>query len=101
MDSGQPLALPWSGTEACTIYLQLFDGFRNKLNTPLQRVIFVAASDDPKWLRENLEDMDDLYLAEDLFEEKDRGGEYDLALLSLCNHSIIGVNRHSKKKGFM
>ena len=70
--------------------------FRKKLNTPFQQVVFVAASDDPNWLRENLEDMDDLYLAEDLFEDKKRGGEYDLALLSLCNHSIIGVKTFFK-----
>ena len=66
-----------------------------------KRVIFIAATDDEGWLKEafavEMEDFwaDDIYFAADLFSSvgirAPRAGE-DLALLSLCNHSIISVS---------
>ena len=68
-----------------------------------KRVIFIAATDDEGWLKEafavEMEDFwaDDIYFAADLFSSvgirAPRAGE-DLALLSLCNHSIISVSWH-------
>ena len=67
-----------------------------------KRVIFIAATDDKAWLKEALvaktEDFwaDDIYFAADLFSSigiKAPAAGEDLALLSLCNHSIISVSR--------
>ena len=67
---------------------------RDKFNSHLQRVIFLAASDDPYWLRANLKaDLGDLFFTADLFSSGRPSGGQDLALLSLCQHSIIGVAR--------
>ena len=42
--------------------------FRVRHNNVDQRVLFLAASDDPKWLKENLQGVDnDLYFSVDLF----------------------------------
>ena len=66
-----------------------------------KRVIFIAATDDKAWLKEafvaKTEDFwsDDIYFAADLFSSigiKAPGAGEDLALLSLCNHSIISVS---------
>ena len=40
---------------------------RSKYNTELQQVIFLAASDDPTWLKENLARNSDVNFTEDLF----------------------------------
>ena len=66
-----------------------------------KRVIFIAATDDKEWLKEafavETEDFwsDDIYFSTDLFSSvgiKAPGAGEDLALLSLCNHSIISVS---------
>ena len=42
--------------------------FRFKYNQVGQRVLFIATSDDPKWLKTNLWGVDnDLYFSADLF----------------------------------
>ena len=74
--------------------------FRRDFKNP-KRVIFIAATDDKGWLKEAFatkrEDFwsDDIYFAADLFSSvgiKAPGAGEDLALLSLCNHSIISVS---------
>ena len=64
-------------------------------------MIFIAATDDMEWLKEafavKTEDFSagDIFFSADLFSfvgiEAPGAGE-DLALLSLCNHSIISVS---------
>ena len=64
-------------------------------------MIFIAATDDMEWLKEafavKTEDFsaNDIFFSADLFSsvgiEAPGAGE-DLALLSLCNHSIISVS---------
>ena len=45
----------------------IFSTSRFKYNKVDQRVLFIATSDDPKWLKENLQGVDnDLYLSADL-----------------------------------
>ena len=67
---------------------------RDKFNSPLRRVVFLAASDDPGWLRASLNnDLEDILFTDDLFGGARPSGGQDLALLSLCHHSIIGVAR--------
>ena len=74
--------------------------FRRDFKNP-KRVIFIAATDDKAWLKKAFakesEDFwsDDIYFAADLFSSigiKAPGAGEDLALLSLCNHSIISVS---------
>ena len=64
-------------------------------------MIFIAATDDKDWLREafavKTEDFwaNDVYFSADLFSsvgiKAAKAGE-DLALLSLCDHSIVSVS---------
>ena len=62
-----------------------------------KRMIFIAATDDVEWLKKvfatKTQDFlaDDIYFSADLFSSVDKGAGQDLALLSLCNHSIISV----------
>ena len=80
--------------------------FRTKFNSPTQQVVFLAASDNQRGFRENLKNTkeklgtvrddlpstwQDIFFTEDLFGGKLPGVGEDLALLSLCEHSIIGV----------
>ena len=95
----------------CWIQSKTFTSLRFKFNQVDQQVIFIATSDDPKWLKANLRGVNnDLYFSADLFAgvqkiicsrdllnfhpdgRRPSPGE-DLAVLSLCNHSIIGVRR--------
>ena len=65
-----------------------------------ERVIFIAATDALGWLKGEISDQggdfsaDNIFFSTDLFSsvgvEAPGPGE-DLALLSLCNHSIISV----------
>ena len=52
-------------------------------------MLFIAASDEPEWLETVLQPScpGDLLLSRDLLDEQGVG--QDLALLSLCNHSVI------------
>ena len=72
--------------------------FRNDFGS--QRVIFIAATDNVQWLKRELILDDQNFVADNVFFSVDlfqysglRSHEkgYDLALLSLCNHSIISV----------
>ena len=73
---------------------------RHDFKSP-QRVIFIAATDDKDWLKEafavKTEEFwaDDVYFSADLFSSvgiKKPGAGEDLALLSLCDHSIVSVS---------
>ena len=73
---------------------------RHDFKSP-QRVIFIAATDDKDWLKEafavKTEEFwaDDVYFSADLFSSvgiKTPGAGEDLALLSLCDHSIVSVS---------
>ena len=64
-------------------------------------MIFIAATDDMDWLKEafavKTQDFwaDDIYFSVDLFSSvgiKAPGAGEDLALLSLCDHSIVSVS---------
>lgn len=71
--------------------------FRFKYNMVDQRIVFLAASDDPKWLRANLRPEDgDLYFTADLFDGTMPGQGEDLAVLALCSHSIIGAGTYGQ-----
>ena len=92
---------------------------RSKYNHIGQKVVFVAATDDPKWLKANLRGRD-VFFTSELFSKIETlvdnlrhsdtlrtvqssltsttGGSMpdqgeDLAILSLCNHTIISVGR--------
>ena len=63
-----------------------------------KRTIFIAATDDVKWLKEDFATETQEFLADDIyfstanpFSSVDNGAGQDLSLLSLCNHSIISV----------
>ena len=52
----------------CCMQSKTFASFRFKFNEIDQRVIFIATSDDPKWVKANLRGVnDDLYFSADLF----------------------------------
>ena len=74
--------------------------FRNDFQRGNKKLIFIAATDNVRWLKRELlvEDhnfvADNIFFSVDLFQQSglhslEKG--YDLALLSLCNHSIISV----------
>ena len=78
--------------------------FRNDFGS--QRVIFIAATDKVQWLKRELVLDDQNFVADNVFFSVDlfqysgiRSHEkgYDLALLSLCNHSIISVKETTIK----
>ena len=82
------------------MHLKVLELSRHDFKSP-QRVIFIAATDDKDFLKEAFavatEDFwaDDIYFSVDLFSsvgiEAPEPGE-DLALLSLCDHSIVSVS---------
>ena len=62
----------------------IFSTSRFKYNKVDQRVLFIATSDDPKWLKENLQGVDnDLYLSADLIP-----GDISLPRRSFVNEYI-------------
>ena len=79
---------------------QISQYFRNDFQRSNRKLIFIAATDNVRWLKRELlvEDhnfvTDNIFFSVDLFQQSglhshEKG--YDLALLSLCNHSIISV----------
>jgi hypothetical protein len=85
-------------------YRRAISMYRHDFKSP-QRVIFIAATDDEDWLREafavKTEEFwaDNVYFSADLFSSigiKTPGAGEDLALLSLCDHSIVSVSFGSK-----
>jgi len=80
-------------------YRSAIRSFRNDFGS--QRVIFIAATDNVQWLKRELLLDDQNFVADNVFFSVDlfqysgiRSHEkgYDLALLSLCNHSIISAS---------
>ena len=52
-----------------------------------QNVAFVVASDDRQWITQMFKNMSDVHLTPRY--QTMKRGEYDMAILAQCNHSII------------
>ena len=52
-----------------------------------QNVAFVVASDDRQWCKQMFKNMSDVHLTPRY--QTMKRGEYDMAILAQCNHSII------------
>ena len=67
-------------------YINNFCNYSFKLRSPTQRVIFLAASDEPKWIEENLIPKEDIYFTDHLF-----GNIYfQLIVLAPAEASVCG-----------
>jgi hypothetical protein len=64
--------------------------FRKKYRTTSTDVLFVMASDDPKWLSDNFGHENDVALTSTYSAQfSHRQPIFDMAVLVQCNHSII------------
>ena len=74
-------------------YLSAMEYYRNKYNSETLTVVFVMASDDDEWCMKMFGNMSDVILTSILtIEFFNHQPTFDLAILSKCNHSIIGYN---------
>ena len=74
-------------------YLSAMEHYRNKYNSETSTVVFVMASDDDEWCMKMFGNMSDVILTSILtIEFFNHQPTFDLAILSKCNHSIIGYN---------
>ncbi|XP_068210983.1 galactoside alpha-(1,2)-fucosyltransferase 2-like isoform X1 [Palaemon carinicauda] len=64
---------------------------------PPERLAFVAASDDPTFLKETLGKHPDVNILPD----KDSSPAFDMAALSFCNHSIVTLGSYGFWTGFL
>jgi len=72
-------------------YDKAFDIYRKRYNNLKQKVIFLAVSDDPRWLKENLGKHQDVVFGEDYRKENVDKSDYvgfDLCTLASSDHSI-------------
>ena len=64
-------------------FTEAMDRFRRKYSN----VVFIVASDDREWCKKMFQDMADVQLTPRY--QTMKRGEYDMAILAQCNHSII------------
>ena len=85
---------------------KISQSFRNDFQRSNRKLIFIAATDNVQWLKRELLAEDDNFVADNIFFSVDlfqyigllsHEKGYDLALLSLCNHSIISVRESAKQ----
>lgn len=70
-------------------FTQAMQYFREKY----QNVAFVVASDDRQWITQMFKNMSDVHLTPRY--QTMKRGEYDMAILAQCNHSIISFGTFS------
>jgi len=72
-------------------YKSAMENYRNKYNSETSTIVFVMASDDDQWCRKMFGKMSDvIYTSSATTNLSKQQPTFDLAVLSNCNHSIIG-----------
>ena len=90
-DYGDHLAMFGSSMVDHRFFDTAFDMYRRKYNDENNKVIFLAVSDDPAWLKTNLGRHSDVRFGCDYSKENVAQGEvagWDLCVLATCHHSV-------------
>ncbi|TRY63789.1 hypothetical protein TCAL_14165 [Tigriopus californicus] len=68
-----------------TYFFRAMDEFRRRFGP---YIVFVFASDDPKWVKDSFFHLPDVFFASDLDRKHINPAFFDFALLANCNHTI-------------
>ena len=74
-------------------YVKSMNVFKKKLG---KKAVFLLITDDIKWCKENLPKRKDLFIVSDPTKSKENGVGHDLAIMSLCQHSIVSRGTFSR-----
>ena len=69
-----------------SFYVNAMNSFKENLGS---KVVFLLITDDIKWCQNNLPDRKDLLLVSDPDMSRTDSIGHDLAIMSLCQHSIV------------
>ena len=79
-------------------YVKSMNVFKKKLG---KKTVFLLITDDIKWCQDNLPKRKDLFIVSDPGKSKEEGVGHDLAIMSLCQHSIVSRGTFSRWSKFL
>ena len=81
-----------------SFYVNAMNSFKENLGS---KVVFLLITDDIKWCQNNLPDRKDLLLVSDPDMSMTDSIGHDLAIMSLCQHSIVSRGTFSRWAKFL